>query len=103
MCTEQAPHCAMPQPYFVPVSRFARGAPTEAGYRSLFARRTGIAQFMGYGSCSTAVAEVSVSGRGQSPVPKHFKNFGSGRNVENYLPPSAIEGLQCGMCAETGD
>jgi hypothetical protein len=36
-------------------------------------------------------------------VPSHFKNFGSGRNGENYLAPSAIEGLQCGMCAETGN
>jgi hypothetical protein len=36
-------------------------------------------------------------------VLSHFKNFGSGRNGENYLAPSAIEGLQCGMCAETGN
>jgi hypothetical protein len=30
MCTVQAPHWAMPQPYFVPVSPAARATPTAA-------------------------------------------------------------------------
>jgi hypothetical protein len=33
MCTEQAPHCATPQPYLVPVSPTARGSPTGAACR----------------------------------------------------------------------
>ena len=36
-------------------------------------------------------------------MPSHFENFGFGRNAENYLAPSAIEGLQREMCAETGN
>src|SRR5437879_12017115 len=62
------------------------GKPLPAGVHR------GIAQFMGYGSYSAAVAEVSVSDQGMFKVRRMVLEFKCGHAVNRYLCGSQVRG-----------